>query len=447
MQKPKLTFFDIWNMNFGFLGIQFGWGLQLANMTAIYTKLGASPEKIPILWIAGPITGLLIQPFIGAMSDRTWNRLGRRRPYFLAGALLSSAALFFMPDSPVLWVAATLLWILDASINISMEPFRAFVADKLPESQRTKGFIMQSFFIGIGQTLANALPLVFHQLGMHGIARNHVPMTVNYSFKLGAIVFLLCVLWTVFSTREYPPEDIEAFQREHASRGGFGGLAGTIVQEIVAAVKEMPATMKQLASVQIFTWLGLFCMWMFFGLTTAYHVFHAPNSQSEVFDRATEWTGWCFAIYSIVCFIVAFALPSIAKAVGRKRLHIGCLAIGGLSLLSVYLVENPNTLLLTMIGVGLAWASILAIPYAILSDAVPADRTGVYMGVFNFFIVIPEIIAAATFEPLVKQVFHNSPVYVVMLGGACMLVAAGLMLRVKDHCCSPSDATISGGGH
>ncbi len=445
--KPVLRFSDIWNMNFGFLGIQFGWGLQLANMSAIYTKLGADPDKIPILWIAGPLTGLIIQPFIGAMSDRTWSRLGRRRPYFLIGALLSSCALFFMPDSPTLWFAASLLWILDASINVSMEPFRAFVADKLGEQQRTLGFIMQSFFIGIGATLANALPMIFRYFGINGVAPNGVPLTVQYSFKIGAIVFLLCVLWTVISSKEYPPPDMEAFEKERKSHGGFSGLVTAIISEIYHAFGSMPLTMKQLAPVQIFTWLGLFCMWMFFGLATASHVFHAPNSKSELFDRGMEWSGLCFAVYSIVCFMVAFAMPKIAAKFGRKLVHGVSLTLGGLSLLSMYFVHDQYSLLWTMIGVGIAWASILSIPYAILSDAVPADRTGVYMGVFNFFIVIPEIVASATFQALVKNVFGNNPLYVVMMGGASMLVAALFVLRVQDLGEGKGTASMSGGGH
>ncbi len=443
--KPRLSFWQIWNMNFGFLGIQFGWGLQLANMSAIYTKLGASPDSIPILWLAGPITGLLVQPLIGAMSDRTWNKLGRRKPYFLVGAILASIALFFMPDSPALWVAASLLWILDASINISMEPFRAFVSDKLNSEQSTTGFIMQSFFIGIGATLANALPLIFSNLGMKGLAANGVPLTVVLSFRIGAAMFLLCVLWTIFSSSEYPPEDMEEFNRKRAENPGFAGLVKEVVQEIPQAVKEMPATMKQLAWVQIFTWLGLFCMWMFFGLTTAYHVFNAPSSKSELFDKGTEWAGWCFAIYSIVCFIVAFIFPKIAAKTGRKLLHGVSLILGGLSLLSIYFIHDPFTLQFSMIGVGIAWASILSMPYAILAGAIPADRTGVYMGVFNFFIVIPEIIASVSFQPLVKYVFQDNPLYVVMMGGVSLLIAAALVTRVQDT--APKTAGPITAGH
>lgn len=446
MKRP-LSFWQIWNMNFGFLGIQFGWGLQLANMSAIYTKLGANPESIPILWLAGPVTGLLVQPVIGAMSDRTWTKLGRRRPYFLTGAILACIALFLMPDSPELWFAASLLWVLDASINISMEPFRAFVADKLPPVQCTKGFIMQSFFIGIGATLANALPMIFRSFGITGKAANGVPLTVQYSFKIGAIVFLLCVLWTVFSTSEYPPENMEEFEEKRKKNPGFLGLLKEVFEEIPDAVKAMPKTMKQLALVQVFTWLGLFCMWMFFGLTTAYHVFNAPDSKSELFDRGIEWAGLCFAVYSIVCFLVAFALPKMAQLIGRKNIHGVALVAGGISLLSIYFIHDPYLLLCTMVGVGIAWASILAVPYAILSGAVPPQRTGIYMGVFNFFIVIPEIVASLGLQPLVKHVFQNNPLFVVMTGGASLLIAALLVLRVDDPDEKSCISTGAGAGH
>ncbi len=429
MDKPRLSFWQIWNMSFGFLGIQFGWGLQLANMSAIYTKLGAEPDKIPILWLAGPITGLLVQPLIGSMSDRTWNRLGRRRPYFLTGAILASIALALMPSSPALWAAASLLWMLDASINVSMEPFRAFVADKLGVTQRTVGFVMQSFFIGIGASMANALPIVFRWLGVTGSGSNGVPLTVTYSFELGGIVFLAAVLVTVFTTREYPPEDMEAFERAKAASRGLGGL----LKEVVSGLAEMPRTMKQLAVVQFFTWLGLFCMWMFFGLATARHVFGAADKDSPRFDEGTEWGGLCFAVYSIVCFGVAFLLPWLAKRTSRKLVHAMCLAAGGVGLLSMFVITNPYMLFLTMVGVGLAWASILSMPYAMLSSALPPARMGLYMGIFNFFIVLPEIIASLTFAPLVKNVFGNDPLYVVMLGGASLLLASGLVLIVEDR--------------
>lgn len=472
MPKPRLNFPQIWNMNFGFLGIQFGWGLQLANMSAIYAKLGADPDKIPILWLAGPITGLVVQPIIGAMSDRTWTRLGRRRPYFLAGALVSSAALFFMPDSPALWFAATMLWVLDASINISMQPYRALVADQLPPEQRTTGFIMQSFFIGIGAAVANALPEVLGHFGVTGHSANGVPLAVEYAFKLGAAVFLLAVLWTVFTTREYPPDPADPPAK---SAGHFqfqplflliGGLAGALIgvtrgllvdrqltpwhpaagaaigvliafmlsgPEVSSAIKHMPGTMKRLAMVQFFTWLGLFCMWMFFSLATAQQIFHTTDSHSPAFDDGTAFGGSTFAWYSIVCFLVAFALPALARLTSRKTVHALALVAGGVSLLATGFIHDKLFWQATMIGVGIAWASILAMPYAMLSDALPAARMGVYMGIFNFFIVIPEIVASIALQPVVKQLFHNDPVKVVMLGGASMLLGALATLAVRDN--------------
>jgi maltose/moltooligosaccharide transporter len=444
-QKPRLNFWQIWNMSFGFLGIQFGWGLQLANMSAIYTYLGANADDVPILWLAGPVTGLLVQPIIGSMSDRTWNRLGRRRPYFLVGAILASVALFLMPSAGEiargvggrvltgLAMAATLLWILDASINISMEPFRAFVADKLNVSQRTAGFVMQSFFIGIGATFANALPFLFRQMGVTGTTESGIPLTVLYSFRIGAVAFLSAVLYTVFTTREYPPDDMEVFNRMRKEKRGIGaGFA-----EILSAVGSIPATMKQLAVVQFFTWLGLFCMWMFFGLMTSYHIFDAPNSDSPAFREGGEWGGLMFAVYSIVCFAIAFALPKLAATTSRKTVHSLALLCGGLGLLSCYFIQNKWMLVGTMIGVGIAWASILSMPYAILSGALPPARMGVYMGVFNFFIVIPEIIASFTFGRIIRYFFgENStvaPLYVVMAGGAFLLVAAlACLLLVRD---------------
>ena len=444
MNKPRLSFWQIWNMSFGFLGIQFGWGLQLANMSGIYTYLGADADRIPILWLAGPMTGLIVQPIIGSMSDRTWNRLGRRRPYFLIGAILSSIALFFMPDSSALWMAASLLWILDASINISMEPFRAFVADKLNVNQRTAGFVMQSFFIGVGATLANGLPYLFRLFGVTGRTPSGIPLTVQYSFKIGAAAFMLCVLWTVLTSKEYPPENIEDFRRRKAETAGIGNA----LREVFSAMREMPATMKQLAIVQIFTWLGLFCMWMFFGLMTSRHVFGANDPSSARFAEGGEWGGICFAVYSIVCFAVAFALPKIAALTSRKTVHALSLICGGVGLLSTFFIHDQYVLLLTMVGVGIAWASILAMPYAILSGALPPARMGVYMGIFNFFIVIPEIIASLTFQPLVKYVFGNNPLYVVMLGGASLMIAAALVARVRDEVTDvPEEAVLKADEH
>jgi len=428
MQKPRLSFWQIWNMSFGFLGIQFGWGLQLANMSPIYKYLHAEESSLPYLWLAGPITGLIIQPIIGSMSDRTWNKLGRRRPYFLAGAILASVALFFMPDSSAVWMAAGLLWILDASINITMEPFRAFVADKLPEEQRTLGFVMQSFFIGIGQTLANALPYLFTALGVVGVMATGIPLSVDYSFKIGAIVFLVAVLWTVLTTKEYPPEDMEAFERMRGEkRGCLAGFA-----EIFSAVSEMPATMKQLAVVQFFTWFALPCMWQFFGIAVARHVFGAPSEASPLFAQGTEWGGLCFAVYNVVCFLIAFMLPSLANATSRKVVHLIALVCGGLGLISVFFITNKFMLFASMAGVGIAWASILSMPYVMLSTAVPPARMGVYMGVFNLFIVIPQIVMSLIVPRIYNNVLGGDPRNAVVLGGISLLIAAATVLGVRD---------------
>jgi maltose/moltooligosaccharide transporter len=428
MQKPRLSFGQIWNMSFGFLGIQFGWGLQLANMSPIYKYLHAEESQLPYLWLAGPITGLLIQPIIGSMSDRTWNRLGRRRPYFLVGAILASVALFFMPDSSQLWMAAGLLWILDASINITMEPFRAFVADKLPEEQRTLGFVMQSWFIGIGQTLANALPYLFTALGLVGVMATGIPLSVEYSFKIGAIVFLVAVLWTVLTTKEYPPEDMEAFARMRREKKGItGGFT-----EIFSSLAEMPTTMKQLAVVQFFTWFALPCMWQFFGVAIAHHVFGAANEKSPSFAAGAEWGGLCFAAYNVVCFAIAFLLPGLAKATSRKTVHLIALACGGVGLISVLFVSNKWMLFASMAGVGIAWASILSMPYVMLSTAVPAARMGVYMGVFNLFIVIPQIVESLVVPNIFNRVLGGDARNVVVLGGISLLIAAVTVLIVND---------------
>ncbi len=439
MERKQLNFWQLFNMSFGFLGIQFGWGLQLANMSAVYERLGAKPDEVPLLWLAAPMTGLLVQPIIGALSDRTWGRLGRRRPYFLVGAILASIALFIMPTSGSLWMAASLLWILDGSINISMEPFRAFVADKLNASQRTAGFLMQSLMIGIGASFANALPFALGKMGVVGNTASGIPLTVKYSFQVGAVVFLLAVIWTVVTTDEYPPEDMAAF--EQMKREGLG--AGALLREVAAAVREMPATMKQLAVVQTFTWLGLFCMWLFFVPATARHVFGATDPQSELYARGMEWGGFTFAFYSITCFVVALFLARLAAATSRKTVHTVALLCGGVGLLSVYVIHNQYLLLLSMVGVGIAWASILSMPYAMLSSVLPPHRIGVYMGVFNFFIVLPEIAAALLFGPLTRALFGadnpNTALYVVMLGGLCMIVAAVCVQFVHD---ADADATV-----
>jgi maltose/moltooligosaccharide transporter len=443
-EKPRLSFWQIWNMSFGFLGIQFGWGLQQANMSPIYRYLHAEESNLPYLWLAGPITGLLVQPIIGSMSDRTWTRLGRRRPFFLVGAIIASAALFVMPNSSTVWMAAGLLWILDASINITMEPFRAFVADKLPVEQRTTGFVMQSFFIGIGQTLANALPLILTAAGVTGVLASGIPLSTDYAFKVGCFAFLLAVLWTVFTTKEYPPEDMEAFRRmKRESAGVLGGF-----KEIFSSIWQMPTTMKQLAVVQFFTWFGLPCMWQYFGLTVARHIYGAATPESPGFREGTEWGGLCFAVFNVVCFVVAFLLPALARATSRKGVHIIALVCGGLGLLSVYFAQDKYFLWLSMTGVGIAWASILSMPYVILSTAVPPARMGVYMGVFNLFIVIPQVVMSFVTPYLINHVIGSDPLRVVMMGGLSLLVAAASVLIVRDEGDRPPvEAVLRGDEH
>ena len=569
MQKPPLSFWQIWNMSFGFLGIQFGWGLQMANMSPIYKYLGAEDSQIPMLWLAAPLTGFLVQPIIGAMSDRTWGRLGRRRPYFLVGAILSSLALIAMPNCSTLWMAAGMLWILDASINVSMEPFRAFVADKLPEKQRGMGFAMQSFFIGVGAVVAGMLPYIlknwFHVSSDTG-AGNAIPLNIRISFYAGAAAFLGAVLWTIFSTKEYPPENLEEFRRKKTQTAGLANF----VREIFSAVIEMPCTMRRLALVQFFTWLALFCMWIYFSPTVGSKVFggatlgvrdesvskqldspdgriflaesagivsayearkseiaknapvrpwyygllqmfglkpaepdpseritqtelaglieaHAGDSQAatadeqknplvrnlaailmkysvsksdfknvtatseefnhdlvaaRTFQRGAEWAGVCYAVKDAVTFLAAFALMAAARTFDRRRIHGICLALGGIGLLAVGFIhgeEQKNLLLIALALGGVAWASILSMPYAILAGALPPERMGVYMGIFNFFIVLPEILAALTFGPLVKNYLGGNLVHAVMAGGVFMLIAAALAQWVK-----PSAATQAG---
>jgi maltose/moltooligosaccharide transporter len=430
MDKPPRTFWQIWNMSFGFLGIQFGWGLQMANMSAIYEYLGARADQIPILWLAAPLTGLIVQPIIGHASDRTWGRLGRRRPYFLGGAILSSMALILMPRSSTLWMAAGLLWVLDASINISMEPFRAFVADLLPESQRTRGFAMQSLFIGLGAVIASGLPYLLTNLFHVAVTRaaGTIPFTVRLSFYIGAAAFMGAVLWTIFTTKEYPPDDLAEFQKQKSEGAGLGAGA----REILASIREMPRTMRQLAWVQICTWMGLFCMWLYFPVAVARNVFAAADTNSPLYSTGVEWAGICFGMYSLVCFVFSFVLPMLARQLGRKATHSLCLMCGGLGLISVAVIHNKYLLLLSMTGVGIAWASTLSMPYSILAGSLPRGKTGVYMGIFNFFIVIPEITASLGFGWVMGHLLNNNRIAAVVAGGIFFMLAAILTQRVQD---------------
>ncbi len=432
--RPHLSFGQILNMNIGFFGIQYSFGLQQSNMSPIYKYLGANEASLPLLWLAGPMTGLLVQPIIGAMSDRTWCRLGRRRPYFLTGAILSSLALIAMPNASAVWMAAGLLWILDASINISMEPFRAFVADKLPEEQRSTGFSMQSLFIGLGAVIASGLPWMmtnwFHVTSAPGDV-HAIPITVRYSFYLGALAFFGAVLWTVVTSKEYPPPNLVAFHLAKSQHKGVGAMAG----EIFTALKAMPLTMKQLALVQLSTWLGLFCMWLYFTPAVSNHVFGAPNPQSPLYRAGNEWAGLCYLTENAVTFFFAFVLLGLAARMSRRHVHSLCLLCGAAGLISVgfiHGVENRAWLHVSLGLVGIAWASILAMPYAMLAGALPPEKTGVYMGIFNFFIVLPEIAAALCFDKLMGSVLHNNQVAAVMIGGGFLLLAALLVQFVTE---------------
>lgn len=501
-KKPHLSFWDVWNMSFGFLGIQMGFALQNANVSRIFQTLGAKIEDIPILWVAAPLTGLIIQPIIGYFSDRTWHpKLGRRRPYFLIGALLASAALFVMPNSPVLWFAAGMLWVMDASINVSMEPFRAFVGDKLPEEQRTKGFAMQSFFIGIGAYIASKLPLFLTWMGISNTApEGIIPDSVKYSFYIGGGAFLITVLWTVFSTKEYSPEEMAHFEstgkrefkkeehtkewylqnaRQHLTKGGLillvglaatffvhkndlkedlyvltlglisgGGLAMLIsgwLQKrhkfknsfvtIINDFQTMPKIMVQLAGVQFFSWFALFSMWIYMTPAVTEHIYDTTDTTSAAYNMGANQVGEMFANYNIIAAAVAILLPILAKWTSRKFTHFLALTLGGFGLMAIYFITKPTAFTiewLPMIGVGIAWASILSIPYAMLSGALPSSKMGYYMGVFNFFIVIPQLVAASILGFLVSQFFGNQPIYALLIGGCSMIAGGVLALFVDD---------------
>ncbi|NEQ30391.1 MAG: SLC45 family MFS transporter [Leptolyngbya sp. SIO4C5] len=417
-------------MSFGFFGIQFGWGLQMANTSAIFEHLGADAHQIPILWLAAPLTGLFVQPIIGNLSDNTWGPLGRRRPYFLVGAIFSSLALIAMPNASNLWMAAGLLWILDTSANISMEPFRAFVGDLLPPEQRTKGFAMQSLFIGIGSVLASAMPwLLTHGLGVGAIAQKHaVPPAIKLSFYIGAAVFLSTVLWTVFTTEEYPPKDMTAFKAQQERRLGIGST----FREIGTALKQMPPTMRQLAWVQCFSWLGMYCMFLYFPPAIARNILGAVDEASPLYAEGIEWAGLCIAMYNAVCFAFSLVLPKIAAATSRKTTHALCLVCGAAGLISLNFIHNQYLVLLSMVGVGIAWASMLAMPYAMLVGALPPKKSGIYMGIFNFFIVLPEIVASLVLGWVMIQFLHDNRLTAVVLGGVFMLIAALLTQRVQE---------------
>ncbi len=498
MKKPALSFWQIWNMSFGFLGIQFGFALQNANVSRIFETLGASIDEIPILWIAAPVTGLIIQPIIGHMSDNTWNRLGRRRPFFLTGAILASVSLLIMPNSPFLWIAAGMLWIMDASINVSMEPFRAFVGDMLPAEQRTIGFSMQSFFIGTGAVVASGLPWVMTNVfGISNTApEGQIPPSVKFAFYIGGAVFLLAVLWTVFRSKEYSPEEMEKFadaaekdekapkydetpvKEEKLFRNGllwsalglllflifyffiymdyglgvfFGGIflfgllqifvgsltkSGKTENGVVTVINDlykMPKTMAQLAFVQFFSWFALFAMWIYTTSAVTLHIYGTSDTTSALYNEGADWVGILMAVYNGFAAIMAFAIMWIAKKTSRKTVHMISLLFGAAGLASFYVITDPVLLLISELGIGMAWASILAMPYAILTGSLPQHKLGVYMGIFNFFIVIPQITAAAILGFFVRTVFGGEAIYALLLGALSMIVAAVMMRFVDDQ--------------
>jgi len=524
--KPLLSFWQIWNMCFGFLGVQFGFALQNANVSRIFQTLGAGLEQVPLLWIAAPFTGLVVQPLIGYFSDRTWTRLGRRRPYFLCGAVLASQALVWMPRAPNLWVAAGLLWLLDGSINVAMEPFRAFVGDQLHPSQRAAGYSMQSFFIGVGAVVASMLPWILTRVGVSNASamssgQAGIPDTVRYSFDVGACVLLIAMGWTTLRSREYPPEELMSFddaepvgavgggsvdparelrngvgwsvaglggivvvavfaldpqlyllcagallwgvaqcvhgRRLHAEMSGSGtagkgilsrselrggisdaevssggpsgaGMFATIMRDLAT----MPLAMRRLAPVQFFSWLALFAMWIYTTAAVARLHFGSSDPHSEAFNRGANWVGVLFAAYSGFAAVAAMIIPLMVRRLGLRVTHLVNVWLGGAGLLSFLVISDPHWLLLSMVGVGFAWASIVSLPYALLSDSLPAQKMGLYMGVFNFFIVIPQLVAASVLGLLLRALFRGVPVYALALGGVALVVAGVLVLRVPE---------------
>jgi maltose/moltooligosaccharide transporter len=486
--KPTLSFWQIWNMCFGFLGIQFGFALQNANASRIFETLGAPMDAVPGLWIAAPLTGLLVQPIIGYLSDRTWTRWGRRRPYFMIGAVFTTLALLVMPNSPTLWIAAGTLWVLDASINVSMEPFRAFVGDKLAPRQRPTGYAMQSFFIGVGAIVASFLPFILAHFGVaNTAAAGEVPPTVRYAFYFGAVVLLASIAWTVFSTREYSPAELASFDDAEppavhqaapvagpppmlriggwiaiglalaaaiAWRNGdkmlyvlaglciaYGLLLGVarvlpgphMLATIVDDLRSMPRTMRRLAWVQFFSWFALFAMWIYTTAAVAGTHFGSTDPASAAYNEGANWVGVLFGAYNGFAALAALLIPLMVRLLGLRLSHLVNLWLGGLGLISLMLIDDPKWLLLSMVGVGFAWASILSLPYALLSDSVPAAKMGVYMGLFNFFIVIPQLVAASALGFLLRAWLGGDPMHVLALGGGSLLLAGLCVLLVPSQ--------------
>ncbi len=494
--KPILSFWQIWNMCFGFLGIQFGFALQNANVGRIFQTLGAKPDELAYLFLAAPVTGLIIQPLIGYLSDKTWTRLGRRRPYFLAGAILATLALFVMPNSTLLWVTVVALWVLNSSINIAMEPFRSFVCDMLPNQQRSLGFTMQAFFIGVGSVIASALPWIFTEIFniSNTAPAGEIPDSVIYSFYFGGIAFLGAVLVTVISTKEYSPSQLTQFdineKRQTDNKKGattavekfhfinhslawiaigimasysiyhfelthelyvlsFGLLAFGLLLlcahylqkhnrtdsglfEVMYDTVNMPKAMKQLSFVQFFSWFALFSLWIYCTqAVTSFH-YNTQDTTTEIYNKGANWVGILFAVYNGVSAVAALAIPIIVRKTSRKTAHMLCLIMGALGLVSFYFIHNPLWLVIPMIGVGFAWASILSMPYAILASSLPAHKAGIYMGIFNLFITIPQILAATILGLMVREFFHEQSIFALVTGGVSLFLAAAATLLVDD---------------
>ncbi|MFK8101495.1 MAG: MFS transporter [Saprospiraceae bacterium] len=452
IKKPKLSFWQIWNMNFGFFGIQFSFGLQQSNMSAIYKYLGASEHEIPILWLAGPVTGLIIQPIIGAMSDGTWSpKFGRRKPYFLVGAICASIALVFMPFSQTIWMAAGLLWILDAGNNIAMEPYRAFVSDQLDKEQLSLGFLTQSFFTGLSSTLANFTPAILISLGVFALSdtmENGIPVATYWAFFIGSFASITTVLYSVMTTKEYPPteEELKILQAEKAK----GSVISRTYNDIVEAMKVMPLTMKQLIPVKFFTWYAMFCYWQYLTSTLSLSLFGTLDQATDGFKQAQVLTGQVNGTYNIICFVLAFALVPLARKIGAKGVHFVSLLLGGLGLLAIpylgitnvmFSIPNPfggaaipiPTIYLFTLGLGIAWASMLAMPYQLLAGSIPKNKTGVYMGIFNMFIVIPMIIQIFTMQYFVYDWLGSNPINVIRLAGLFLIIGGILSLFIKEE--------------
>ncbi len=491
-EKPRQSWRGLWNISFGFFGIQIAFGLQNANVSRIFQSLGSDVGSLALLWIAGPVTGLLVQPIIGHFSDRTWGRFGRRRPYFLAGATLAALALFGMPNASALIAAALLLWMLDASINVSMEPFRAFVGDMVAPSQRTAGYAFQTAFIGAGAVVGSLAPFVLAKLGVSNVAApGSIPDSVRWSFYLGGVAIFAAVLWTVLTTREYSPEQMASFgaveaedRREDGPMGGLpslltrvgaglalagvvlvgaihhwslerdlyvlgGLLAGAGVLMIVAATMirrgadnalvqimtdlvRMPDQMWRLAVAQFFSWLALFILWIYTTPVVAQYVFHSTDTAAKAYNDGADWVGVLFSVYNGVAALAAFVLPLLARRIGAARTHMLCLLVGSASFASLLVIRDQNMLLLPMVGIGLTWASILTMPYVILADVLPPRKFGIYMGIFNFFIVLPQLLVATVMGAIIHAFFPTEPIWTMAVAAGVMAVAAAAMLLVRS---------------